>query len=132
MMVFFTCKNLLVIVLQVYRLFVIYCNAEDDDENEQTEIQESRKNSSTGSLINLSHMSLDADEKKRENDQSEEAKEATQQDKNKLNSNKISNKIAPAALPPKNQPDQARRSWENNQLPTNDITEHPNSVSNGL
>ena len=34
-LLFFTCKNVLVIVLQLYRLFIVLCNAEDDKEDTQ-------------------------------------------------------------------------------------------------
>jgi len=150
MMVFFTCKNLLVILLQLYRLIVIYCEKDTGDEEDKIDIQRSQRDSSIGNETNLTNLSAEnrnpaaqtpqiiqgSDSKKpsKRNSTNQNSvaktplnnKDGDSKRLSKKNSNKNQNKIKPA--PPENkQTNNVRKSWESPQI--NDYMDHPNAVS---
>lgn len=79
MMVFFTCKNLLVIILQIYRLFVIYCEAKkEENDNLSFEIGSSqnlhrfpiKNQKDTTSLVSSNSVTGNKNELSKQNSQS--------------------------------------------------------------
>ena len=125
-MVFFTCKNLLVILLQLYRLIVIYCEKEDEKED-KFDIRSERRGSSIGNETNLSNLSSESQNPiVRQKQTNQNGSNAKERGKSKPHLKKNHNKVNPETA---NQTSNPRRSWENPQFQRNDNFDHPNAVS---
>ena len=129
MMVFFTCKNLLVILLQIYRLIVIYQDGKKeqcvDKLNEGIPSREHESSLYTDKERNTRPLKTKqqrvSPEKNPDEDENEMKSISPQEKKGKGSTNRIT------PTPPETcSADEKKQSWQDSSKPKNPL--HPNSV----
>ena len=123
-MVFFTCKNLLVILLQVYRLVVIYCESKGNDDDESTETRECRGSLSFDNDANSINF---LPENKNSNNPVPKNKlnNYTKKDDDKAK-HTANNRVSPTPQETRTHP--TRLSWQNDSKKSGSLN-HPNALS---